>query len=199
MKKLHPVLFILFILLLADSNFSQRRLGGRVTEIIDGKTVTVETVGGKLTAVLLYIEIPAPDQPLFETVREHLGKLVLGKHVNFQVHGIMSAKTLGQLYLNGVDIGEQLVCDGAAWHLPADQSGQDIHGSTLYEGHQMQAKREKRGVWSIENLKPAWQFRAEKEEDQRRQKILPEQSAAKTAVRFPSIRTGQVAAAGPTN
>lgn len=164
MKNLQPILFLLFFLLLADSGFSQRKFAGRVTEVIDGKTVVIEMETGKLTAVLQYIEIPEPEQPLFGTVRDHLKKLVLGRYVDFQPQAVMPIKTLGQLYADGVDIAQQMLRDGAAWHINADQSGQDTKGNSVYQYSQDQAKSEKRGVWSVENMKPAWQFRADKKE-----------------------------------
>ena len=180
MKNLRTILVLLFVLLLADSSFSQRKFSGRVIEVIDGKTVVIEMESGKLTAVLQYIEIPEPEQPLYATVRDHLGKLVLGKYVDFQPQGFSPAKTFGQFYVGGVDIAQQMVRDGAAWHIPADQSGQDTQGSAIYQNNQAQAKSEKRGIWSIENLKPSWQFRADKKESVRLQeRLLLERSAAK--------------------
>lgn len=111
-------------------------------------------------------------------MRDHLEKLVLGKNVDFHPHGIMFTKTFGQLYAGGVDIAQQMVRDGAAWHIPTGQSGQDLQGSSVYHYNQEQAKGEKRGVWSIANLKPAWELRADKRETARQKQLLSEQSPA---------------------
>lgn len=162
MKNLRPILFTLLILLLADSSFSQGKFSGKVIEVIDGKTVVIEMGSGKLTAVLQYIEIPEREQPLYWTVRDHLEKLVLGKSVEFHPQGITPEKTFCQLYVVGLDIAQQMLRDGAAWHMSPEQSGQDSQESVVYQQNQEQAKSEKRGVWAIENLKPAWQFRADK-------------------------------------
>lgn len=169
MKNLQPMLFIPLFLLLAGSSFSQRKFDGKVIEVIDGKTVVIEMGSGKLTAVLQYIEVPEPEQPLYWTARDHLEKLVLGKSVEFYPQGIMPAKTFGQLYVGGLDIAQQMLRDGAAWHVSAQKSGQGREESNSYQYNQEQAKSEKRGVWSVENMKPAWQFRAGKLENARRQ------------------------------
>ena len=40
--------------------------------------------------------------------------------------------------------------------------------------NEAQAKAEKRGVWGIEGLKPAWEFRAEKANSANEPKNLPD-------------------------
>ncbi len=179
MKHLRPILCIVFLLLLAGTGFSQRRFSGKVTEVIDGKTVVIEVETGKLTAVLQHIEIPEPEQPLYGTVREHLEKLVLGKKIEFRPQGMLPTKSFGQLYVGGLDIAQQMLRDGGAWHIGSDRSGQDKQESSAYQYSQDQAKNEKRGVWSIADMKPAWQFRAEREELRKQQEELKEQSALK--------------------
>jgi len=166
-----------FFLLLAGTGFSQRRFSGKVTEVVDGKTVVIEVENGKLTAVLQHIEVPEPEQPLHGTVRDHLEKLVLGRKIEFRPQGILPTKSLGQLYVGGFDVAQQMLRDGGAWHISAEKSGQDIQESSDYQHSQDQAKSEKRGVWSVPGMKPAWQFRAEREEVRKRQEQLKEQAA----------------------
>ncbi|MEK7724638.1 MAG: hypothetical protein AAB336_09845, partial [Acidobacteriota bacterium] len=54
------------------------------------------------------------------------------------------------------------------------KSHQEAAESENYQIIEAQAKLEKRGIWGIENLKPAWEFRAEKEELKRQQERLAE-------------------------
>lgn len=193
MKNVRLLLLVLFISLFTGSAISQQKMGGKVVEIIDGKTMIIEMTTGKLTAVLHYIEIPEPEQPLNQTVKDHLRNLVLGKYVNFEPRGIMPTKTLGQVFLNGVDIGQQMVRDGAAWHMPATKTGQNQEESDSYENYQALARSEKRGVWSIQDLKPAWEFRAEKLERARREEELQWQKAS-TSKRMSVVENSGVAA-----
>lgn len=163
MKNLRPTLFLAFTLTLTVSGFSQRMFTGRVLEIVDGKTIVLGVDSGKITGTLQYIEVPEPEQPLNRIIRDHLQKLVLGKTVDFLPTGFTPKAAVGKMYLNGLDIGQQLVRDGAAWHLPIALSGQEPAESEVYDSNQAMAKAEKRGIWSIANLTPAWEFRAQKD------------------------------------
>jgi endonuclease YncB( thermonuclease family) len=163
-ENLKPVIFIAIVLVLtAISAYPQRKFAGTVTEVIDGRTCVIQLSGRKVTAVLQYIETPEPEQPLYQTVREHLAKLVLGKTVEFLPRIVMRDRTAGQLMVKGVDVSQQMLRDGAAWYSIPEKSGQDPVESLLYIDNETQAKTEKRGVWSVADLKPSWEFRAEQE------------------------------------
>jgi endonuclease YncB( thermonuclease family) len=168
-ENLKPLVLIVIVLFLtAISAYPQRKFSGRVVEVVDGKTCVIELGSGKLTVVLQYIEIPEPEQPLYQTVREHLQKLILDRTVEFSPRGVMKDKTVGRLLVKNVDVGQQMLRDGAAWYSIPEKSGQDKAESLLYQDNEMQAKTEKRGLWSIEDLKPSWEFRAEQAALQRR-------------------------------
>lgn len=169
-ENLKPIIFIAIVLVLtAVSVYPQRAFGGKVVEVLDGKTCVIEMANGRVTAVLQYIEIPEPDQPLHTTVKEHLQKLILDKTVEFQPGGVKWDKTFGKLFVKGVDISQQMLRDGAAWYSVPEKNGQSEAESLRYQENETQAKAEKRGVWSVENLKPAWEYRAEKEVLRRQQ------------------------------
>lgn len=169
-ENLKPIIFVVIVLFLtAISAYPQRAFGGKVVEVIDGKTCVIEMANGRVTAVLQYIEIPEPDQPLHSTVKEHLQKLILDKTVEFQPNGVKWDKTFGKLFVKGVDISQQMLRDGAAWYSVPEKKGQSEAESLRYQDNETQAKAEKRGVWGVENLKPAWEYRAEKEALRRQQ------------------------------
>lgn len=169
-ENLKPIIFIVIVLVLtAISAYPQRAFGGKVVEVIDGKTCVIEMANGRVTAVLQYIEIPESDQPLYSTVKAHLQALVLDKTVEFQPRGVKWDTTFGKLLVKGVDVSQQMLRDGAAWYSVPEKNGQNEAESLRYQDNETQAKAEKRGVWSVENLKPAWEYRAEKEALQRQQ------------------------------
>jgi len=180
MKNKRLALSLLCLLLLAGSAFCQQTIRGKVIDVIDGKTVVIQIATGKLIAVLQYIEIPEPEQPLNLAVKAHLKELLLDKDVEFLAEGIAPNKTFGVVYMNGVDIGQQMVRDGAAWHIPQQKTGQNQGESDQYDKMQSLAKNEKRGVWLIRDMKPAWEFRAEKEEKQRKAEEAKWQRASVT-------------------
>jgi endonuclease YncB( thermonuclease family) len=164
MKYSRLILLIIFTLIFSVAAVGQRKFSGTVVDVVDGRTVVLEMpAGGKLTFELQYIEVPESEQQLHQTVREHLQQMVYGKQVEFLPRGFTETKTLGQLFVGGVDVSQQMLRDGAAWHISPEISGQDEAGRKNYIETEKQAKEEKRGVWGIEGLKPAWEFREEKQ------------------------------------
>lgn len=157
------------ILAAASGALSQNRLVGRVTDVVDGKTVRLEMPTGNIRAELQNIEVPEPEQPLHQTIRDHLKALTIGRSAEFVVTGLASDRTVGQLFVNGVDVGAQMLRDGGAWLVPAGNTANSPPEYAVYVTNETQAKAEKIGVWSVPGLKPAWQFRAEKAEVQRQQ------------------------------
>src|SRR5690349_1615860 len=117
-----PVVFIVVVLVLtAISAYPQRKFTGRVVEVTDGKTCVIQLPAGRLTAVLQYIEIPEPEQPMYSEVKAHLEKLVLDKTVEFLPRGVMKDRTIGQLMVKSVDVSQQMLRDGAAWYSVAER------------------------------------------------------------------------------
>lgn len=164
MKYSKLILFVICLLAFSATTFAQRKFGGTVVDVVDGKTVVVELqAGNRLTFELQYIEVPEPEQQLHQTVREHLRQMVGGKTVECVARGVNENKTLGQLFVGGVDVSQQMIRDGAAWHVSPEKTGQAVAEGEVYQNNEALAKREKRGVWSIENLRPAWEFRAQKD------------------------------------
>lgn len=164
MKNLKIFLLVCLTFLLANSAFSQGKFLGKVVEVVDGKTVVIELPAGKVTAVLQYVEIPEPGQSFSKEVKTHLSELTFGKMVEFKPLRVTPKNTVGLLTLDGVDISNQMLRDGAAWYSVPEKNGQDAFESRTYQDNEKQARMEKRGIWSIENLKPAWELRAEAEE-----------------------------------
>ena len=166
------------ILVLAAAGYSQSTLSGRVVQVLDGRTVIIEISTGKLLAELQYVEVPEPEQPLYKTVREHLAKLVLDKQVTFRSAGFAPGKTFGQLFVNSTDVAVQMLRDGAAWHISPEKSGQNASESDAYEYHQTQARLENRGVWGVKDMKPAWEFRAERALSEREKQLAADRGTA---------------------
>jgi endonuclease YncB( thermonuclease family) len=166
MKNLKILFALLFVLTFSHAAFSQLKYEGKVVDVIDGRTVVIELpTHNKLTAQLQFIEVPESEQMLHHIVKDHLRKLLLGKEVEFRANQMTRLKTIGQIFADGVDISQQMLRDGAAWYSAAGIEKKDLDApeNQNYQNLEAQAKQEKRGVWSIAGLKPAWEFRAEKE------------------------------------
>jgi endonuclease YncB( thermonuclease family) len=155
--KLKFIISVLFaILISAFSTAAQVNLSGKVIDVIDGKTVVIEIPSGKFEAKLQYIETPTREQAMFETVKQHLKNLVLGKFVSYRARTISYEGSTGKLTLNDTDISEQMLRDGAAWHIPVRFTAQQSDEHVRYASQEAAAKKENRGIWAIMGLKPSW-------------------------------------------
>ncbi len=182
MKHLRYIFLAIIALIFVPTAFSQQTFVGKVVEVVDGKTAVIELETKKrVTAELEYIEIPEPEQQMRDTVKNHLQNLLLGKTVEFVARALMPTRLVGKIYLGNVDISQQLLRDGAAWYAIPEKKYQDPTESQNYQIVEAQAKLEKRGVWNVENLKPAWEFRAEK--------IKKEQEALAQTVTIEDVST----------
>ncbi len=73
MKILRLIFLVILTLIIANTNFSQTRTGGKVVEIVDGKTVVIEMQNrNRIVAELQYVEVPERGQPLNQIAKEHL-------------------------------------------------------------------------------------------------------------------------------
>ncbi|MFM9904392.1 MAG: thermonuclease family protein [Pyrinomonadaceae bacterium] len=152
------VLAAFAVVVFALSANAQLSFTGEVIEIVDGRTVVVRISTGQIKVQLQYIDVPDAGQPAGKTVSSHLRDLVMGKIVQYRPTSIRDDRTIGQLTLNGIDLSQQMLRDGAAWHIPSLLSGQEARNYDLYASFAAAAQREKRGLWSVEGLRPAWEM-----------------------------------------
>ena len=173
--KLAPLLLCIVAFVFCSNAFGQRFFG-TVSEVIDGKTIVIDTDGRKLTVQLQYIATPADGQPLHSVVRDHLSAITLGKSVEFKLNQFGGKISVGKVTIGGVDISMQLIRNGAAWHEPPNISGQPASEAAEYDNNLQQAKQEKRGVWSIAGMKTPWEIQAEVDEENRKKEAARRQS-----------------------
>ncbi len=160
-RSLNALLLLTLFAFCFSSAAAQIKMTGDVVEFVDAKTVIVQVPAGRLTVELQYIDVPEPQQALHTLVSNHVRQMLLGKAVEIQTKGFNDGKATSKLFLGGVDVSQQLLRDGAAWHMPSNMSGQSSVEFSAYAEAESLAKKEKRGVWSIPNLRPGWQLRAE--------------------------------------
>ena len=150
------------VLIFGISASAQMTVSGEVVEVIDGKTVVISIPTGKVKAELQYIEVPESGQQFHDVVLDHVRLMLLGKVVEYRARTIFKDRTVGRMLLNGVDVSQQLLRDGAAWQIPVNVSAQERSEADNYKASESDARSEKRGVWSVAGLKPAWEYRAER-------------------------------------
>ena len=173
----HLSLSVALILVSTVAAIAQMTSPGEVVEVIDGRTVVVKIPTGRVKVELQYIDVPEVGQPMQATMRDHLSALILGKTVLFRPVMFSAGRSIGSLMLKDVDVSQQMLRDGAAWHVPQNISGQTKEDFDKYSAIEAAAKQEKRGVWSIAGMQPAWEYRAARLAESRQQKA-PSPSAS---------------------
>jgi len=139
---------------------AQQPTAGEVVEVIDGKTIVLQLASRKLRVELQYIDVPGSDHEMYATVTHHLRELLMGKTVEYQPKVIERDRSIGRVLLGNADISQQMLRDGAAWHIPAQASGQEKAEFDSYAEVEAAAKKENRGIASVTGPKTAWEIRA---------------------------------------
>ncbi len=156
-------LLIAFIILSSFVSIEAQQMTGQVVEILDQKSFTFQTTQTKFTVQLQYVDPPESSQPLQDVVKNHLSTMLKGKTVTVQFASLSGGRTIAKVYLSGVDVSVcSLLRDGAAWYSVPEARLQPAVERADYEQAESLAKSEKRGVWGLQNVKPAWELRLER-------------------------------------
>lgn len=171
------ILFLSAISLCATLTPAQFSIAGQVVDVIDGHTLTLDTSRVHYTVQLQFIDPPESTQPLFDTVKQHLASMIKDKSVSVKVRGMSGSIYVGKVTLSGVDVSMQMLRDGAAWYSVPESQSQEATERNQYLEMEKKARAEKRGVWGVENVRPAWELRVERAKDEKARR-----DAAQTAV-----------------
>lgn len=133
----------------------------KVTEVQSGNTLVVSNTSRALKVRLKGIVPPDPGQPFSDVAREHLKMLVQDKAVALDYTNLTDGYFQAKISINGIDVGSQMLRDGAAWYDPKAQGLTDADRE-LYATCQQAARDEKRGLWSDPAAVAPWEFRAAK-------------------------------------
>jgi endonuclease YncB( thermonuclease family) len=126
---------------------------GRVSDIIDGNTITVVTGNKKRRVRLLGVGVPEKGQPLADKSRAALSRLLNGKTV--EVLAIPQEKKVddesllsGKVLLESTDAGLEQIRTGFAWLSDESQNYQTHKDRRLYAEAEQSAADKMLGFWS---------------------------------------------------
>jgi endonuclease YncB( thermonuclease family) len=147
------------LLTLLCFNASAATLFGRVVEVNDGDVITVFNLNRPVRIKLLAVDAPEHDQAFGDIARKHLSELVFDKSVLVEYSGIASDGSLvGRVTLNSVDVGAQMIRDGAAWFDARNEDRLGASDREVYQQSELAARNEKRGLWQAESPVAPWEF-----------------------------------------
>jgi endonuclease YncB( thermonuclease family) len=134
-------------------------LFGKVIEVNSGDVITIFNLNRPVRVRLLGVDAPEVDQAFGDVARKHLTDLVYDKSVLVEYSGIDGDHSLnGRVLLDGVDIGAQMIRDGAAWADPGNQHRLNATDRDVYQQSEEAARSERRGLWQQENPVAPWEF-----------------------------------------
>ena len=133
---------------LADSDRS--RAVGRVTcevkSVFSGRSFMGETVFGRRYNIGV-VGIAVPNN-LVPEAKRRLQELVQNQHVRIEIHTIVpDGGVVGSVFLEGRDIGAQLVSEGLAVTTPQMRAKSPSHRSEVLVAAQKKALSESAGFW----------------------------------------------------
>jgi endonuclease YncB( thermonuclease family) len=151
----------------------------KVTEVQSGNTLVVSNTSRALKIRLKGIAPPEAGQPFSDVAREHLKMLTLDKAVVLDYTSLSDGYFEAKISLNGIDVGSQMLRDGAAWYEPNKAHALTKADRELYAACEKAARDEKRGLWSDGAAVAPWEFReakrvgaAKQDETERKSKRL---------------------------
>lgn len=149
-------------LLLANTSVADT-LMGRVVGVSDGDTVTVLDVANTQFKIrLMGIDAPEKKQAFGQKSKEHLSDLVFNKQVAVEyTKQDKYGRTIGQIFVDGIDANLEQVKGGLAWHYKQYQKEQSPDDRTAYAQAEEQARLEHRGLWRDQAPTPPWNWRRE--------------------------------------
>ena len=128
---------------------------GRVFHISDGDTLKILTeTNEKMRIRLAGIDTPEKGQPFGREAKQALAVLTLQKKITIDVQTIdRYERTVGLVYVQGLDVNAELVRQGMAWVYRRYTNDERLYAL------EAKAKKEKRGLWSTNNFIEPWLWR----------------------------------------
>lgn len=134
-------------------------LHAKVVEVSSGNELIVTNINRSLMVRLNAVVPPESGQRFNDVAREHLKALVLDKPVVIEYTHFVEGYLVAKVILNGIDIGSQMLRDGAAWYDRASEHQLKQADRELYDQCEQAARNEKRGLWQDPSPVSPWDFR----------------------------------------
>lgn len=145
-------------LLAGELNITQadkETLNGYVVYVNDGDSFVLK-VGKKHHKIRLFgIDCPEKDQSFSKEADAFTRNAILKKQVKVVVHDVDKyRRKVGVVYTtNGMNLNEELISKGLAWWY------QHYNDDTRLKQLEQQARRQKLGLWIVDNPTQPWKFR----------------------------------------
>ena len=159
LRRFVPLAFLCAFLCTSSAAVSGASLFGKVIEVNSGDVITIFNLNRPVRVRLLGVDAPELDQAFGDVARKHLADLVSDRSVLVEYSGIDGDHSVnGRVSFEGIDIGAQMIRDGAAWVDPSSQHRLSATDREVYQESEAAARNERRGLWQQENPVAPWEF-----------------------------------------
>ncbi|HFC6389665.1 TPA: thermonuclease family protein [Neisseria lactamica] len=141
---------------------SGRSYTGTVSKVYDGDTLhVIDGDGAKHKIRMAYIDAPEIKQAYGTRSRDNLRAAAEGRKVSVRVFDTdRYQREVAQVSVGKTDLNLMQVQDGAAWHYKSyAKEQQDKADFADYADAQIQAERERKGLWKAKNPQAPWAYR----------------------------------------
>jgi micrococcal nuclease len=146
---LSPLLLLLATPLLAGESYT-----GKCVGVTDGDTISVMKAGKAVKIRLEGIDCPEQGQDFGAKAKQFTSDLVFGKDVEVKEYNLdRYGRMVARIYVQGSDVSLDLIRAGLAWHYKQYSS------DPVLADAEEQARKAKRGLWSMPNPVPPWEYR----------------------------------------
>jgi len=147
------VLLLFLVVLVVQSAAYAGVLQATVQEVRDARTIVVLAAGRKVVVTLEGVDVPVGDEPFAAIARQHLSDLLLNKQVSVEYTGIGQKGLFNaKIVLKDIDIGQQMIRDGAARYGQIYDTELTPQERNLYLAAEDAAHKESRGIWQANVL-----------------------------------------------
>ena len=143
------LLLCLLVSVVAWEQSSAISVHGEVAEVFDGNTISVKVDKRLIKIHLCGVANFNVNDTFAPIAREHLVKLAYGKSVDVEHIGLLpqSSVVMGVATLEGIDLGMQMLRDGAGVFDEKEGSQLPSQLLALYQESERVARQEARGIW----------------------------------------------------
>ena len=123
------------------------------------KTLLILSLSHLVKVKLIAVASPATNQSYAGVARQHLADFVLNKFVVVRYSALRDGYIVGQVLLENMDVGAQMLRDGAGWYNKSDETLLGEVERQVYQGSQDAARNERRGLWQEDSPVAPWDYR----------------------------------------
>jgi endonuclease YncB( thermonuclease family) len=159
MNSVTKLIAALAVLICFSAVAAAATLQAKVVEVPTGNTLVVSNTNRSVRIRLKAVAPPEAGQPFSDAARDHLRALLLEQTVMVDYTHLADRYLEARVFLNGVDIGSQMLRDGAAWYDHATDYELTDSDRDLYAQCEQAARTEKRGLWQDKSPVAPWEYR----------------------------------------